>query len=55
MKNTVISVVGIGVSTAILAALALATHIDPSKPNLMGPTPVSVLQYTQVVGSKGAL
>jgi len=40
MKNTVVLVVGIVASTVTLAVIALATHIDPSKPNFMGPTPV---------------
>jgi hypothetical protein len=44
MKNTVVLVVVINVSTGILAAVAVVTHMDPSKPNLMGPTPVSGLE-----------
>jgi hypothetical protein len=41
MRITAFVVVGIWAFIAILAVVGLATHTNPSKPNLIGPTPVS--------------
>jgi hypothetical protein len=43
MRITTAVVVGIWASIGILAVVALATNNDPSRPNLMGPVPVSTL------------
>lgn len=58
MRVTLIMVISIWVSILLLGAVALATHNDPSKPNLMGPTPVGHLksyqtEFSRPLGSTG--
>lgn len=52
MKVTLFMVISIWISIALLGAVAFATHNDPSKPSLMGPTPVGHLESFQIEFSR---